>query len=55
MKNMLVLQEDADVMKPVQSEKESKDDVPAVLAESPTKSHDTEDDMFRWSQYKSEI
>ncbi|PWA53386.1 Homeodomain-like protein [Artemisia annua] len=50
------INESVDATKPVQLEKEVKDmepDVPAV--ESPTKSHDSEDEMYLWSQYKSEI
>lgn len=53
---MLVLQESVNATKPIQLEKEVKDmqpDVPAV--ESPTKSHDSDDELYRWSQYKSEI
>nr|XP_043624699.1 uncharacterized protein LOC122596221 [Erigeron canadensis] len=48
-------EEAADATKPVQSEKEFSQDTPAAAAGSPTKSQDSEDDMFRWDQYKSDI
>ncbi|KAI3789329.1 hypothetical protein L2E82_02122 [Cichorium intybus] len=52
------INEAGEATKPVESEKEVKDkDMGGddVAVGSPTKSDESEDDMFRWSQYKSEI